>query len=86
MSTDHLTQLQARLMRLAQQPTQCYNCSPDDAADAVQETLIAFWARGKYWHEGRIVMELKNQIRRIRRKEKTRAHLNVPLEDIGNAV
>lgn len=74
----HLTpQFRARLLRLARG---IYGAG-FMAEDAVQNTLLAVWERGAAWHEGRVVLELRNQIRHMRRWEAARAHLNQPLED-----
>lgn len=67
-------------MRIAQKPVSPYGCDQQDAEDAVQEVLAALWERGKHWSEGRIVLELMNQIRRVRRKQAVRQHLNEPME------
>lgn len=74
-STPDLERLRHRLLRLAR----CRYGAGADAQDAVQETLLAVWARGASWHEGRIVLELQNQVRRIRRKAETRKDVNVDL-------
>jgi DNA-directed RNA polymerase specialized sigma24 family protein len=52
-----------------------------EAEDAVQETLLATSTRGAHWHQGRVVLELMNQVRRIRRRAATRAHLTVSMEE-----
>lgn len=73
-----------RLLRLARRRKPAYGCNKDDAEDAVQEAMFAWWRaglRGRQWHEGRRTLELKNRIRMQRRKAKVRAHLNIPLDD-----
>lgn len=71
----NLEHLRSRLLRLARHR---YGAG-SEAEDAVQETLLAVWDRGTQWHQGRVVLELKNQVRRIRRKAQTRKDLNVDL-------